>query len=144
MLLNHCVALGEALIFCFYYASTNPSSEYGCQFLPINHPSKIDKFEKIQRKTVKICLGLRSSNVVLAESCIPPLKLRFAILSERYILKSFTSDSNPIIDALYDLQYTLLNKNTRKFSINFPLYHAFLKLKKFKSKVSSFDGAPEK
>ncbi|EFN64451.1 hypothetical protein EAG_11587, partial [Camponotus floridanus] len=86
------------LLLGIYKSLIRGSIEYGCQFLPVYHSSKINKLEKIQRKAIKICLGLRSStpsNVVLAESGIPPLKLRCNLLSERYILRSLASTNNP-------------------------------------------------
>lgn len=61
------------LLLRIYKSLIKGSIEYGCQLLPIIHSSKIDRLEKIQRKAIKICIGLRSStplNVVLAESLL--------------------------------------------------------------------------
>lgn len=60
----------------------------------------MEKLEKIQRRSLKYCLGLRQfcpSNVVLAEACVSQLKNRFKFLVSKYILKAFVDESNPII-----------------------------------------------
>jgi len=60
-------------------------------------------FLKIQRqqfRIIKTALGLRQStplNILLAESCEPPLEFRFALLSSRYIFKCFARNLSLII-----------------------------------------------
>jgi len=83
--------------------------EYGSFFLSMNNKGLIEKLEKIQRRSLKYCLGLRQStpsNVVLGESGVPSLKHRFEFLASKIIIKSFAFEDNILLDELYDLQLT--------------------------------------
>lgn len=105
----------------------------------------MEKLEKIQRRALRLCIGLRQStpsNVILAESGIDPLKHRFTYLGSKYILKSFSTDDNLVIDKLFDLQINLINGDRFDISKNFVLYGAFLRLKRYKSKIATFDRLP--
>jgi len=69
-------------------------------------------FLKIQRQQYRIirsALGLRQStpiNILLTESCEPPLELRFALLSSRYVYKCFSRSSSLIARSFRQLEIT--------------------------------------
>jgi len=60
-------------------------------------------FLKVQRQQYRIirsALGLHQStpiNIILAKSCEPPLELRFALLSSKYVYKCFARSSSLIV-----------------------------------------------
>jgi len=128
-----------------YKALVRGSMEYGSSFLPMNNKDLIEKLEKIQRRSLKYCLGLRQStpsNVVLAESGVPSLKHIFEFLAFKIIIKSFAFEDNILLDKLYALQLSLINNNRHNIFNNFLLYKAFMSLKKLKDKIAIFRRPP--
>jgi len=124
-----------------YKALVRGSMEYGSSFLPMNNKDLIEKLEKIQRHSLKYCLGLRQSipsNVVLAESGVPSLKHRFEFLASKIIIKSLAFEDNILLDKLYNLQLSLINNNRHNIFNNFLLYKAFMSLKKLKTKAGIY------
>lgn len=103
------------------------------------------KLEKIQRRALKFCVDFRQStpcNVVLSETCISPLKIRFTFLASKYILKVLSDDPHLVIDKLYDLQINLIRNDRYNVSSCFLLYKAFLAYKKYKPKIACFEAPP--
>jgi len=88
------------MLLSLYRAIYRSSIEYGAQILKLHRNRSL--FLKVQRQQYRIirtALGLRQStpiNILLAESCEPPLELRFAMLSSSYIYKSFARSSSLI------------------------------------------------
>ncbi|KMQ85159.1 pol-like protein [Lasius niger] len=133
------------LLINIYKSLVRSSMEYGCFILPTNSHKYMYKFEKIQNRALKFCIGLRQSspsNVVLAETCTSSLKNRFLLFASNYILKAFAVEDNPIIDKPYDLQINLIKNSRFNISKIFLLYKAFIAYKKYKSKIAFFPGPP--
>lgn len=78
----------------------------------------MEAVEKIQRRTLRLCIGLRKStptNVVLAEVGIGLVRHKFMFLISKLFLRSFAFTDSVLIDKLYDLQVALLT-NGRNYS----------------------------
>jgi len=97
-----------SLLLSLYRAIYRSSIEYGAQVLKLHRNRTL--FLKVQRQQYRIirsALGLRQStpiNVLLAEACEPPLELRFALLSSRYMYKCFARSSSLIIRSFRRLE----------------------------------------
>ncbi|XP_070152117.1 uncharacterized protein Cyt-b5 isoform X1 [Polyergus mexicanus] len=133
------------LLLNIYKALIRGSNEYSFPYICSNNFSHLEKLEKIQRQAIRLCLGLRQStpsNVLLAKSGIGPLRFRLIYLASKFLLKSFASKDNLVIDKVFDLQISLINNNKFDISTNFILYRTFLKFKPYKSKIASFDQLP--
>lgn len=134
-----------SLLLNIYKSLVRGSMEYGCFALPINNKGLMEKLEKVQRRALKFCIGLRQStpcNVVLSETCISPLKTRFTFLTSKYILKALADTSHIVIDKLYELQTSLIRNDRYNVPNCFLLYKVFLLYKKFRSKIACFEGPP--
>lgn len=118
--------------------------EFSSAFLPVNNKGCMEKLEKIQRRSIRYCSGLRQStptNILLAEPGIPPLIHRFQFLACKIIIKSFALQDNFLIDKLYSLQINLINNN-RHILNSFLLYKAFILQKKFRNKIATYTRPP--
>ncbi|XP_070169673.1 uncharacterized protein [Polyergus mexicanus] len=133
------------LLLNIYKALIRGSIEYSFPYIRSNNFTHLEKLEKIQKQAIRLCLGLRQttpSNVLLAESGIGSLRYRLIYLASKFLLKSFASNDNLVIDKLFNLQISLINNNKFDISTNFILYSSFFKLKLYKSKIASFDQLP--
>jgi hypothetical protein len=62
--------------------------------------------EKIQLKTFKRALGLRSStpaNIVLGEAKIPSLEIRFRYLAHNFVTRMLTDEAHPLRTTLEEI-----------------------------------------
>jgi len=81
----------------FFIQSYISRFEYSAQVLKLHRNRSL--FFKVQRQQYRIirsALGFRQFtpiNILLAKSCEPPLELRFALLSSRYVYKCFARSS---------------------------------------------------
>ncbi|KAL6420987.1 hypothetical protein ACFW04_014033 [Cataglyphis niger] len=112
------------LLLSIYKSLVRGSMEYSFLYIRINNCTQLEKLEKIQRKALRLCLGLRQSipfNVIHAESAL------LLIINHRQ---------------LYDLQISFFNNKQFDILSNFIFYNAFLKFKPYESKIASFDFLP--
>ncbi|KYN29799.1 hypothetical protein ALC57_00750, partial [Trachymyrmex cornetzi] len=93
--------------------------EYACSiFAWHDNPSIFLKLERLQYKAIRMALGYRQStpiNVMLCEARELPLKLRFGLLNERFILKCMSKKNHPVIDSLERVERIPLTANQRGF-----------------------------
>jgi len=85
-----------------------------------------------QFRIVRSALGLRQStpiSILLSESCEPPLEYRFALLTSRFIYKSFARNSSLVLRSLRRLEiesgYTTSNKRIQLIK-NVPTLKPFI------------------
>jgi len=106
------------LLLAIYRAVFRSSIEYGAQILKLHRNRSL--FLKIQRQQYRIirtALGLRQStpiNVLLAESCEPPLELRFAFLSSRYVFKCLSMNQSLVVRSFRQLEIESLDSTRQR------------------------------
>jgi len=92
----------------FFIQSYISRFEYSAQVLKLHRNRSL--FFKVQRQQYRIirsALGFRQFtpiNILLAKSCEPPLELRFALLSSRYVYKCFARSSSLVVRSLRRLE----------------------------------------
>ena len=72
--------------------------DYGSHIFSLQNHKFFDKLEKVRNQALRLALGYRNNtliNVMLAETCQPPSKIRFVHLAKKYVLKSFVSKVGP-------------------------------------------------
>ena len=119
--------------------------EYGCHTYFSNNHTLLSKLDRIQYQAIRLSLGYRNStptNVMLAESCELPLRLRFSLLSDRFTTKILSIHCHPLICILQNLQTTISHKNRHNIKNTFPLYKSFIKALKFRDKLATSSGSP--
>lgn len=91
-----------------YNALIRSHLDYGsCLFDPMSS-SNSHKLDKIQSKCLRLILGAMKSspiNSMQVECCEPPLNLRRRCLAEKYIFKTCSITSHPLIPILQSLKY---------------------------------------
>lgn len=89
-----------------YKALIKGSMEYGSLVFPYNNHSIMSSPDKIQFRTIGLCLGLKkntSTNIILVEAGEDPLSMKCGYLTSKYVLKIFFLDTHPAVNKLYDL-----------------------------------------
>lgn len=109
-----------------YKAVLRSTIDYGCQIFKYQENSQIAlKVKRLQFKAIRVALGYRQStpiNTMLYEANEPPIDIRGAFLSLRYIYRNLAREFNPVIESLDRLLSTAIiyDKKTRivkKYSI---------------------------
>jgi len=122
-----------SMLLSLYRAIYRSSIEYGAQVLKLHRNKSL--FLKVQRQQYRIirtALGLRQStpiNILLAESCEPPLELRFAMLASRYIYKTFARSSSLIARSYRRLEIeSIYSSRSKRIQLlrNIPSYRPFV------------------
>ncbi|KYN43878.1 hypothetical protein ALC56_01613, partial [Trachymyrmex septentrionalis] len=103
--------------------------EYGCQTFQLHRDKKLFRcLEHFQwMKSIRISLSNQISipiNVMLAEAKEAPLRIRFNLLSYRYLIKSFSKHGSPMINSLNHLSLTVDKKKLRPFNV-YPFSNIF-------------------
>lgn len=89
-----------------YKATIRSSMKYDCFFFPYNNYSLMKKLNLIQYRAIMLCLGNTTpTNVILAEAGEGLLESRFFFLTSRFLLKTFSQNTHPVLDKLYFLYY---------------------------------------
>jgi len=97
-------------------------------------------FLKVLRQQYRIlrsALGLRQSapiNILLAESCEPPLESRFALLSSRYVYRSFARNSSLVVRSFRRLEIeSTYSSRTKRIQLlrNVPIFRPYILQKSF-------------
>lgn len=97
------------------------SIEYTCVIFSLKKSTLFSKLEKIQNSTIRTCLGLRCStpiNILHAETCEPPFKLRFEYLASKFLISSLAITNHSLIDKLEDLTFTANSNRSRNYLEN--------------------------
>ena len=110
---------------------------YGAHIFTFKNYKLFDRLEKIRNRALRLAIGYRTStpiNVMLSESCEPPLKFRFSFLAKKYLTRSFSNLNHPLTVNLNILWVISKEKNNpyKIFDI-FTLLTAFDKTKEFKT-----------
>lgn len=119
--------------------------DYGSHIYTFKRLKFFDKLEKIRNEALRICVGYRKStpiNVMLAETCEPPLRKRFCFLAKKYIIKTFSNINHPLINTLNNLENIIQGKNPYFIRDTFILIIAFEKVKNFKLQIRSSSRQP--
>ncbi|KYN21646.1 hypothetical protein ALC57_05978 [Trachymyrmex cornetzi] len=99
------------LLLTLYRAVFRGSIEYGCQiFILHNKKTLLLQFERLQYRAIRLAMGYRQStpiNVILHEARELPLKLRFAALSERLVLKATSINNGLVLRSLTSMEASL-------------------------------------
>lgn len=115
--------------------------EYGCFLFPYHNYSLMKKLDLIQFRAIRLYLGLRNStptNVILAEAGEGPLETRFFFLTSRFLLKTFSQHTHPVLDKLYFLRYHARISSKINPSFTFLLFKVFENLSRYKSRIAPF------
>lgn len=122
-----------------YRALLRSIIEYGSCTIPLTlHPLR-KKIEIIQRRAIRIALGFRNStpnNIVLAESCEPPLCSRVQFLTDKYLLKIFASSNHQLLSSIPTLILSQRMRENQTVS-QLPLLKAYNKLSHLKPLIVS-------
>lgn len=115
-----------------YNALIRSHLDYGsCLFDPMSS-SNSHKLDKIQSKSLRLILGAMKSspiNSMQVECCEPPLNIRRRCLAEKYIFKTCSITSHPLIPKLQSLRYEVnLNPFWKKHSppLLYDCFNSFL------------------
>ncbi|KYN28025.1 hypothetical protein ALC57_02565 [Trachymyrmex cornetzi] len=105
------------------------SIEYACAVFAWNNSRIFLKLERLQYKAIRTALGYRQStpiNVMLCEARELPLKLRFSLLNEIFVLKCLSKKNHPVISNLERLEQASCTYNRKadaiKKSLTFKQY----------------------
>lgn len=104
---------GPKMMLTFYKAAIRSIFEYSAQILDCINSSLLEKLDKIQRKALRIALGYRDSTpnkILIAESGVPNLKVRFLNLTRKYYIKNYSIMSSPVIKSIKDLDSSIKKK----------------------------------
>lgn len=85
----------------FYKAYVRSHLDYGSLILLKCTKNTLAKLDRVQFQGLRVCLGLmRSSptNIILSEAAECPLDIRRNFLATKFLLKSFSSHENPVIN----------------------------------------------
>lgn len=126
----------------FYRGIMRSSFEYGSHIFRPTNQSNFGKINKMQYAAIRLSLGYRQStpiNIMLAEACEAPFKMRFAKLSNRFVARTFSLSDHTLIEKLYTLHSTLLktNLNTHQIKTDFPTYRSFSLIQHLLPKIKS-------
>jgi len=107
-----------SLLLSIYRSVYRGAIEYGAQVFNLskNH-SLFLKLQRQQFRIIRSALGLRQStpiSVLLSESCEPPLELRFALLTSRFIYKSFARNSSLVLRSLRRLEIESRHSSSKR------------------------------
>jgi len=107
-----------SILLLLYRSIYRSSLEYGAQvFSPFNNQGLWLKILRIQYRIIHTALGLRQSTpicVLLSEACEPPMKLRFELLTSRYIYKCLSRRFNLVVRSLRGLEIASMNMSRSK------------------------------
>ncbi|XP_018396228.1 PREDICTED: uncharacterized protein LOC108774588 [Cyphomyrmex costatus] len=85
--------------------------EYACSIFTWKNNARIFRqLERLQSKAIRTSMGYRLStpiNVMLCEAREYPLRLRFNLLSERFVIKCMSKRNHPVINSIESLEYSL-------------------------------------
>ncbi|KYN50141.1 hypothetical protein ALC62_00169, partial [Cyphomyrmex costatus] len=94
-----------------YRAVFRGAVEYACTIFTWKNNARIFRqLERLQYKAIRVSMGYRLStpiNVMLCEAKEYPLKLRFNLLSERFVVKCISKRNYPVIDSIKSLKSSL-------------------------------------
>jgi len=119
-----------------FFQYTDPSTEEPSNGVQVYNLAKnrslFLKMQRQQFRIVRSALGLRQStpiSVLLSKSCEPPLEYRFALLTSRFIYKSFARNSSLVLRSLRRLEtesrYTTSNQRIQLIK-NVPTLKPFI------------------
>ena len=86
-----------------FRATIRSSIDYGAMVIPIKQNSLFKKVEIIQRRALRLALGFRNSspnNLVLAEAKEPAPRFRLQFLSDKFLLKVFSTTWHPLLTSI--------------------------------------------
>lgn len=128
-----------------YRALIRSSIEYGSAAIPYKSNPLLAKFEVIQRRALRLALGLRNStpnNVVLAEAKEPLLHFRLQSLSDKYILRVFSSSWHPLLTSLPFLRHDLQNRQSHRILLDLPLLQSYDRFFRYKRLIEEYPFPP--
>ena len=113
-----------------FRATIRSSIEYGTMVIPIMQNPLFKKLEIIQRRALRLALGLRNSssnNSVLAEAKEPTPRFRSQFLSDKFLLKVFPTTWPPLLTSIIGIfstclssELTLSTRNTKTSLLAIP------------------------
>jgi len=122
-----------SLLLSLYRSIFRSSIEYGAQvFSPSRNQTLWNRIQRIQYRIIRTALGLRQSTpicVLLTEACEPPLKLRFDLLTSRYVYKSFSRRFSSLVRSFRRLEIVSSSASgTRRAYLirNVPSFKAYI------------------
>jgi len=122
-----------SLLLSIYRSIFRGSLEYGAQIFDLGSNKGLWlRIQRIQYRILRIALGLRQSTpicVLMSEACEPPLKLRFDMLTSRYVYKCFSRHYNFVVRSLRRLEIasSRSNSSTRALLIKkIPSFKAYI------------------
>ncbi|KYN15796.1 hypothetical protein ALC57_11980 [Trachymyrmex cornetzi] len=123
-----------------YRAVLRGSIEYGCQIFQYRKNKTIFKcLERSQWKAIRLSMGYRIStpiNVMLAEACELPLRIRFSYLSSRYLIKNFSRHGSLSINNLEHLEEISCRPRIRlSICQKVPIFKRYIMIKHYKSYI---------
>ncbi|XP_018375583.1 PREDICTED: uncharacterized protein LOC108769220 [Trachymyrmex cornetzi] len=110
------------LLITIYRAVFRGSIEYGAQMFVVNNKrSLLTQLQRLQFKALRIALGYRQStpiNAILFEAREPPLRQRFAHMTERYILKIISKRGGAVSNSLLSMELTARTSREKSLAIS--------------------------
>ncbi|XP_018373152.1 PREDICTED: RNA-directed DNA polymerase from mobile element jockey-like [Trachymyrmex cornetzi] len=110
------------LLITIYRAVFRGSIEYGAQMFVVNNKrSLLTQLQRLQFKALRIALGYRQStpiNAILFEAREPPLRQRFAHMTERYILKIISKRGGAVSNSLRSMELTARTSREKSLAIS--------------------------
>ncbi|GFT10879.1 RNA-directed DNA polymerase from mobile element jockey [Trichonephila clavipes] len=111
-----------------YTTLVRPVLEYEYQIFQVASPTNLKKLERVQLSAARIITGLRYSrptDIVLYETDIQPLTMRFEVNSYRYFnkIKSFGSFNRT---SYFIINWTRNQRLNRDSPLNYMLKHGFI------------------
>ena len=117
-----------------YRAVFRGSIDYGSHVFQFRgNKSIFSCLERLQWKAIRIALDYRLStpiNVMLAEACEPPLRIRFNYLASRYLFKNFSKRGSLPINSLEQLETVSITSRSRITACqSIPIFKKYILLK---------------
>lgn len=130
-----------------YRALFRSSIEYGCLVFKFKGNSVIfQKIQRLQYRALRTALGYRGSTpIILGEACEPPLKVRMAMLSRKYIYRCIANSGGIVLSYLLSLRSAALSaspSDRARVLRGFPLLSYFISLNYTRGSVFRFDLVP--
>lgn len=127
------------ILLTIYTALIRSCLEYGSHIFNFKNHTIFTKLEKLRNQAIRLALGYRMStpiNVMLAESCEPPLKFRFDFLAKKYIIKTLSNLSHPLINKIDNLLEITTQRNRYGILNTFTLLIAYRTARDFSQHIN--------
>jgi len=126
------------LLINLYRSIFRGSIEYGCQIFRFHGiKSSFIKLERLQYRAIRVAMGYRVStpiNVMLYEAKEVPLKLRFNLLTRKFLIKCFAREFNPVIESLDALRLAARHRNARIHLLRLlPIFRHFIYISHYRN-----------